>query len=75
MKTSTHISEMQKFHFGRKIVCSDGAAGSLVQVVFDAATRRMTHLGVKQGHLSGKTVDLPYGKHCNFGEIISNPLK
>ena len=60
MKTSTRISEMWKFHFGRKIVCSDGEAGSLAYVVFDASTRRLTHLGVKQGHLFGKTVDLPY---------------
>jgi len=60
MKTSTRISEMQKFHFGRKIVCTDGEAGSLAHVVFDAAAHRLTHLGMKQGHLFGKTVDLPY---------------
>ena len=60
MKTSTRISEMWKFHFGRKIVCSDGEAGSLAHIVFDAQAHRMTHLGVKQGHLFGKTVDLPY---------------
>ena len=60
MKTSTRISEMQKFHFGRKIVCTDGEVGSLTHVVFDAAAHRLTHLGMKQGHLFGKTVDLPY---------------
>jgi osmotically-inducible protein OsmY len=60
MKTSTRISKMQEFQFGRKIMCSDGEAGSLTHVVFDVATRRMTHLGMKQGHLFGKTVDLPY---------------
>ena len=32
MKTSTRISEMRKFHFGRKIVCSDGEAGSLANI-------------------------------------------
>jgi osmotically-inducible protein OsmY len=60
MKTSTRISEMRKFHFGRKIVCSDGEAGSLVHLVFDATAKRLTHLGVKQGYLFGKTVDLTY---------------
>lgn len=60
MKTATRISEMQKFHFGRKIECSDGEAGSLAYVVFDDTTRRLTHLGVKQGHLFGKTFNLPY---------------
>jgi osmotically-inducible protein OsmY len=60
METSTRISEMQKFHFGRKVVCSDGEAGRLAHVVFDAAAHRLTHLGVKQGYLYGKTVDLPY---------------
>ena len=29
-------------------------------IVFDAPAHRLTHLGVKQGHLFGKTVDLPY---------------
>jgi hypothetical protein len=60
MKTSTRISEMQKFYFGRKIMCTDGVVGSLAHVVFDAATHRLTHLGMKQGHLFGETVDLPY---------------
>lgn len=60
MKTSTRISKMQKFHFGRKVECSDGETGSLAHVVFDAAAHRLTHLGVKQGHLFGKTVELPY---------------
>ena len=60
MKTVTRISEMQKFHFGRKIESSDGEAGSLAYVVFDDTTRRLTHLGVKQGHLFSKTFNLPY---------------
>jgi osmotically-inducible protein OsmY len=50
---------MQKFQFGRKIVCYDREAGSLAHVIFDATTRRMTHLGMKQAHLFGKIVDLP----------------
>jgi osmotically-inducible protein OsmY len=60
MMTSTRISEMQKFHFGRKVVCSDGEAGSLTHVIFEYVTRHLTYLGVKQGHLFGKMVNLPY---------------
>jgi hypothetical protein len=60
MKTSTRISEMRKFHFGRKIVCSDGDAGSLAHLVFDTPSKCLTHLGVKQCHLFGKTVDFTY---------------
>ncbi len=60
MKTSSHFSEMWKFHFDRKIVCSDGEAGSLAHVVFDAAAQRLTHLGVRQSPLFGRTVDPPY---------------
>jgi osmotically-inducible protein OsmY len=57
---STHISEMLKFHFGRKVRCVDGEVGSLAHVVFDAEARRLILIGVKRGLLFGKTVDLPY---------------
>jgi len=60
MQTTTNISQMWKFHFGRKILCANGEAGSLAHVVFENTTRRMTHLGVKPSHLFSKTVDLPY---------------
>src|SRR5712692_6234035 len=60
MNKTTLISEMQKFHFGSKIFCSDGEDGILVYVIFDPTTRRMTHIGVKQGRLFGKTVHLPF---------------
>jgi osmotically-inducible protein OsmY len=60
MKVPIHISEMPKFHFGGKIVCLDGESGHLVHVVFDVATRRMTSLGVRYGHLPGNVTDLPY---------------
>lgn len=60
MKVSTCISEMPKFHFGKKIVCLDGESGYLAHVVFDATTRRMTHLGVRYSHLPGKVADIPY---------------
>ena len=60
MAKTTLISEMLKFHFGSKIVCTDGEDGDLVYAVFDPATRRMTAIGVKQGRIFGKTVHLPF---------------
>jgi len=57
---ATLISEMQKFRFGSKVICSDGEYGTLAQVVFDSSTRCMTHINVKQGRLFGKTVLLPF---------------
>ncbi|HEV7237394.1 MAG TPA: BON domain-containing protein [Ktedonobacteraceae bacterium] len=51
---------MQKFLFGSKVFCSDGEDGILVHVIFDATTRCMSHIGVKQGRFFGKTVTLPY---------------
>lgn len=60
MAKSTRISEMQKFHFGNKVIYADGEDGTLLSVIFDPATRRLTHLGVRQGRLFGKTFTLPY---------------
>ncbi len=60
MDKTTLISEMQKFHFGRKVFCSDGEEGTLTHVGFDPTTRCMTYIGVKQGRLFGKTVYLPF---------------
>ncbi|GAC1422289.1 MAG: hypothetical protein NVS4B1_00720 [Ktedonobacteraceae bacterium] len=59
------ILETQKFHFGSKIICSDGEEGILVQVGIDAAARRMTHIGVRQGRFFGKTTYLPYDTVTN----------
>ena len=60
MDRTVLISEMHKFHFGRKIFCSDGEDGVLTHVGFDPATRRLISLGVRQGRLFGKTVFLPF---------------
>lgn len=60
MAKTTLISEMLKFHFGNKIVCTDGEDGNLAYAVVDPATRRMTAIGVKQGRIFGKTVHLPF---------------
>lgn len=60
MQKTTLFSEMLKFHFGNKIFCSDGEDGVLAYVIFDPAARRMTHIGIKQGRLFGKTVTLPF---------------
>ncbi|QBD82399.1 BON domain-containing protein [Ktedonosporobacter rubrisoli] len=58
MDKATSISEMHKFRFGSKVFCSDGEDGVLTHVCFDSATSRLTHVGVKQGRIFGKTVYL-----------------
>lgn len=60
MAKTTRISEMQKFHFGNKIIYADGEDGTLLSVIFDPSTRCLTHLGVRQGRFFGKTYTLPY---------------
>ncbi len=60
MSKIASISEMLKFHFGSKIICSDGDDGSLAHVIFDPVTRKMTHIGMKQRRLFGNTVFLPF---------------
>src|SRR5260370_6833552 len=76
MIKTTLISEMLKFHFGRKIFCSDGEDGVLVHVIFDPATRRMTHIGVKQGRLFGKAVHLPFDSVVSAsGDGVTLPAK
>jgi osmotically-inducible protein OsmY len=76
MSKLTAIAEMQKFHFGSKVFCSDGEDGILVYVIFDPTTRRMSHIGVKQGRFFGKTVTLPYENIVGAtGEGITLNLK
>lgn len=60
MSNNAPISAMLKFHFGNKIYCSDGQDGVLTHVIFDATTRRLTHLAIKQGRFFGKTVYPPF---------------
>ena len=60
MGKNARISEMLKFHFGSAVFCIDGQGGALTRVLFDAPTRRMTHLAVKQGRFFGKTVYVPF---------------
>ncbi len=67
MSKAALVSEMQKFRFGSKVVCSDGEYGTLAQVVFDSSTRCMTHISVKQGRLFGKTVLLPFDTITSAG--------
>src|SRR5947208_15045201 len=61
MSKTTLISEMLKFQFGNKIVCTDGEDGTLSHVIFDPATCRMQYIGAKLGRFFGKTVHLPFG--------------
>jgi len=70
------IAEMQKFIFGTKIFCADGEDGLLVQVIFDPATRRLTHIGVKQGRFFGKVVHLSFEHVVNAtGEGVTLNVK
>jgi osmotically-inducible protein OsmY len=65
MTQTALISEMQKFHFGGKIFCSDGEYGTLAQVGFDAETLRMTVIVLKQGSLFKKVYYLPFSVVTN----------
>src|SRR5947209_4740540 len=60
MSKTTLTSEMHKFHFGSKIFFADGEDGVLLHVIFNPTVRRLTHIGVRQGRLFGKTVHLLY---------------
>ncbi|MBV8823149.1 MAG: hypothetical protein JO123_10200, partial [Ktedonobacteraceae bacterium] len=60
MNKPISISEMQKFHLGAKVFCSDGECGILTHIGFDPTTRRMVTIGVKQGWLFGRTVYVSY---------------
>jgi osmotically-inducible protein OsmY len=69
------IAEMQKFIFGTQIFCSDGEDGSLVQVIFDPATRRLTHIGAQRGRFFGKTHLVSFEHVVNAsGEAITLDL-
>jgi osmotically-inducible protein OsmY len=60
MIKSTSIIEMRKFRFGAKIVCSDGEEGSLASIGFDGTNQRLLAIGIRIGHLFGKTVYVPF---------------
>lgn len=59
------ILETQKFSFGSRIICTDGEEGTLTQVGFEAATRRMRYIGVRSRRFFGKTTYLPYDTVTN----------
>lgn len=59
---TTSIAEMNKFHFGSRVFCTNGEDGVLTHVGFDAATRHLTSIVVRQGRLFGKTFYLPADK-------------
>ena len=67
MKTSTRISEMRKFHFGRKIVCSDGDAGSLAHLVFDTPSNTTSLVSSRTEGLNLVGLDQPQD------EILKEP--
>lgn len=76
MQQTALISEMLKFHFSSKIFCSDGEDGILAQVIFNPATRRLTHIGTRQNRLFGKTVYFPFENVVNAtGEGVTLTVK
>ncbi|GCE25251.1 hypothetical protein KDA_07350 [Dictyobacter alpinus] len=60
MDKSTRISEMETFHFGGKVVCSNGEGGTLSHLGIDPSSRRILSVGVKTGRFFGKTVYVPF---------------
>ncbi len=68
MNDTMRISEMLKFHFGSKILCTDGDGGVLTHVIFDPGTPKITYIGVKQGRLFGKHSYLPFDCVISAGE-------
>lgn len=78
------ISTMLKFHFGNTVFCSDGQGGTLAYVLFEASTRRMTHIAVRRGRLFGKTAYLPFETvtmatgdgiwlNCTLAQLAASP--
>jgi osmotically-inducible protein OsmY len=59
MDKTALISELQKFRFGSKVICSDGEEGYLSHVGVDVSAKRVVTLGVKFGRIFGKTVSVP----------------
>lgn len=60
MKNVISIAEMRKFAFGVQVFGEDGADGMLANLVFDAATRCVTHIGVRHSRFFGKIGYLAY---------------
>jgi osmotically-inducible protein OsmY len=59
MDKTALISEMHKFRFGSKVICSDGEDGYLSHVGVDASTQCVITIGIKLGRFFGKTVFVP----------------
>lgn len=64
MSKATPISEMSKFNFGSKILCTDGEYGILSGLTIDPTTRRLTGISIKQGRFFGKVM------HASFEQIL-----
>lgn len=60
MEEPTVITEMAKFAFGCKIVCTDGEEGSLVRVIFARGTQRIQALAVRSGLFFSRIVLVPF---------------
>lgn len=60
MQKASSIAKMLKFYFGRKVFCSDGEEGFLVNTVFDREPYRLSFIGVQIGRFFGKVVYVPF---------------
>lgn len=60
MEKLARISEMETFHFGGKVFCTDGEDGTLSHLGVDSNSRRIVSLGVKVGRFLKKTVYVPF---------------
>lgn len=60
MDKSAPISEMEKFHFGGKVFCTDGEDGTLSHLGVDPSSQKIVSVGVKTGRFFGKTVYVPF---------------
>lgn len=57
---TTRISEMEHFHFGGKVFCSDGEDGVLTSLGIDPQTHQMVSLGIRQRRFFGRLVTVPF---------------
>lgn len=84
MGKNAPISETLKFHFGNKIFCTNGQDCTLSAVLFDATTKRLVSLAVRQERLFGKTFYVPFDKvtmanadgiwlHLSLAELAASP--
>ncbi|BCL83477.1 hypothetical protein ccbrp13_59420 [Ktedonobacteria bacterium brp13] len=63
----TPVSEMEQFHFGGKVFCSDGEEGVLLHLSIDPNTHHIVALGVRLGRFFGRTITVPFSAVTDAG--------